>query len=185
MLDHLREFGRPLVGSALQDATRGALRGLHHMHRQTPALVHGDIRCANLLIELSDNKMVVKLTDFCRTMSISQACEISSSGSIPWPWTAPEAMIGQEVHVGADIWSFGCTVLEMATGEHPWASRDFKTLIDAIAHVSQPDVLPPLPSHLSQTCRDFVVKCLRRDPDERLGTEALLDHSFAIEWELA
>ena len=36
-------------------------------------------------------------------------------------WMAPE-VVQQKTHTGAaDIWSVGCLVVEMLTGEHPWA----------------------------------------------------------------
>ena len=36
-------------------------------------------------------------------------------------WMAPE-VVKQSVHTQkADIWSVGCLVVEMLTGEHPWA----------------------------------------------------------------
>lgn len=36
-------------------------------------------------------------------------------------WMAPE-VVQQKAHTGAaDIWSVGCLVVEMLTGEHPWA----------------------------------------------------------------
>lgn len=36
-------------------------------------------------------------------------------------WMAPE-VVQQKAHTSAaDIWSVGCLVVEMLTGEHPWA----------------------------------------------------------------
>lgn len=37
-------------------------------------------------------------------------------------WMAPE-VVKQSAHtVKADIWSLGCLMIEMLTGEHPWAN---------------------------------------------------------------
>ena len=58
----------------------------------------------------------------------------------------------------ADIWSIGCTVIEMATAKPPWAD---KTPIQAMFYIANATEAPPIPDHLSPECKDFVSKCLR------------------------
>lgn len=50
-------------------------------------------------------------------------------------WMAPE-VVQQKTHTSAaDIWSVGCLVVEMLTGEHPWAQL---TQMQAIFKVGDP-----------------------------------------------
>ena len=39
-------------------------------------------------------------------------------------WMAPEVVKRTSYTRKADIWSVGCLVVEMLTGEHPWAKLD-------------------------------------------------------------
>lgn len=45
-------------------------------------------------------------------------------------WMAPEIIQGTEgYNAKVDIWSFGCVLLEMWTGERPWGREQAKSLI--------------------------------------------------------
>jgi serine/threonine protein kinase len=78
----------------------------------------------------------------------------------------------------ADIWSFGCTVLEMATGKIPWAEYDFDNPIAAILKIGLESEIPYIPNHLSEDLKDFLKMCLQRDPAARPNVRALKKHSF-------
>lgn len=58
----------------------------------------------------------------------------------------------------ADIWSIGCTVIEMATAKPPLAD---KSPIQAMFHIANATDPPAIPSELSQECRDFTSQCLK------------------------
>lgn len=76
---------------------------------------------ANILV---DNDGTIKLADFGASKKLADLATISegfkSIKGTPY-WMAPE-VIKQTGHGRqADIWSVGCTVIEMATGEPPWS----------------------------------------------------------------
>lgn len=99
---------------------RHILQALSYLHHNN--IAHRDVKGANILV---DTQGVAKLADFGCSKSIS----VKSSGpgenfqtmlGTPY-WMAPEVM-RQEGHGRmADIWSFGCTLVEMASGKPPWA----------------------------------------------------------------
>ena len=69
-------------------------------------------------------------------------------------WMAPE-VIKQTGHgPPADIWSVGCTVIEMATGKPPWS--EFSSSISALFHIASSTGIPPLPQNLSDEALDFL-----------------------------
>ena len=62
---------------------------------------------------------------------------------------APELLTHQVYGRRLDIWSLGCTIIEMATGTHPW--KDCKGLPELILLVMN-EKCPPIPSFLSSLC---------------------------------
>lgn len=99
---------------------RQILTGLEYLHDRD--IIHRDIKGANILV---DNKGGIKISDFGISKKVSNetggkaAHRASLQGSVFW--MAPE-VVKQTGHTrAADIWSVGCVIVEMLTGEHPWA----------------------------------------------------------------
>lgn len=79
----------------------------------------------------------------------------------------------------ADIWSLGCTVVEMLTGSPPWAA-EFSNHFTLMYHVASNSAPPPLPDNVpcSLELRDFLDKCFTADAHKRPSAQELLDHPF-------
>ncbi|KAH0972272.1 hypothetical protein GBA52_024428 [Prunus armeniaca] len=80
--------------------------------------------------------------------------------------------------IAADIWSLGCTVLEMLTGKFPYG--DQLELYPLLCKISR-GVLPEIPASLPMHPRDFIQKCLQFNPQDRPTAIELLDHPFVQE----
>ena len=92
-------------------------------------------------------------------------------------WMAPEVIKQTGAGRAADVWSVGCTVIEMVTGRPPWSER-YGSQVSALFAIAQAGGPPPLPATLSVALRDFLGHCLRRDPGQRPPARALLDHPW-------
>jgi len=172
----IKQYG-PLTGNLLPMVTVQALQGLQYLHTRSPIVVHRDIKGANILI--GRDLMEVKLADFgCSKLSdVSQS--LTTVGSIPW--MAPEVILQQSGYGRkADIWSLGCTVLEMATGETPWGRGAFDNFAFAILCISREGAVPPIPGDLEQSAQDFVALCTQREVDCRPSSSEALEHYFLV-----
>lgn len=169
----LSEFG-PLKGPPLRKATFGMLEGLDYLHTRSPPVVHRDIKGANVLVDLD---LCVKLADFGCSKWSSETKSFTTLGSVPW--MAPEVITQQEGHGRkADIWSFGCTVIEMASAEKPWGNGAFNNMMFALNHIATSTAAPPIPESVSPACRDLIGMCVQRSQDKRPSAGELLRHEF-------
>ncbi|CAN6253132.1 unnamed protein product [Urochloa humidicola] len=87
---------------------------------------------------------------------------------------APEVIRETPYGRSADIWSLGCTVLEMFIQRPPYPDDNW---VSAFYQIGRGQ-LPPVPSSLSPVAREFIHKCLRVNPDDRPSADELLGHPF-------
>lgn len=73
---------------------------------------------------------------------------------------APEVIKHGKYRIEADIWSLGCTIIEMSVGGNPWGKEAFMNHFQAIVKIAESSDIPEIPSHLSLECKDFIMKCL-------------------------
>ncbi|KAG6501714.1 mitogen-activated protein kinase kinase kinase 1-like [Zingiber officinale] len=148
--------------------TQQILEGLNYLHNQD--VVHRDIKCANILVDASGS---VKLADFGLAKEISKFNWAKSCKGTVY-WMAPEVVKTKPYGPSADIWSLGCTVLEMLTRRPPYPNIEW---IEAFYKIGRGE-LPVIPNSLSEEARDFIKKCLRFNPDDRPTAAQLLKHPF-------
>ncbi|KAF2570040.1 hypothetical protein F2Q70_00002982 [Brassica cretica] len=160
-----------LMDSVVSTYTRQILDGLKYLHDK--GFIHRDIKCANILVDANG---AVKLADF-GLAKVSKLNDIKSCKGTPF-WMAPEVINPKRTDgygSSADIWSLGCTVLEMLTGQIPYC--DLENPIQALFRIGR-GVLPDIPDTLSLDGRDFITECLKVDPEERPTAAELLNHPF-------
>ncbi|XP_019240923.1 PREDICTED: mitogen-activated protein kinase kinase kinase YODA-like isoform X2 [Nicotiana attenuata] len=159
----LQEYGQ-LGELAIRSYTKQILSGLAFLHAKKT--VHRDIKGANILVDPNGR---VKLADFGMAKHITgQYCPLSFKGS-PY-WMAPEVIKNSSgCNLAVDIWSLGCTILEMATTKPPWSQYE---------GIGNSKELPAMPYHLSGEGKDFVWQCLQRNPFHRPTASQLLEHPF-------
>ncbi|CAN0893461.1 Mitogen-activated protein kinase kinase kinase 1 [Linum grandiflorum] len=130
-----------------------------------------DIKCANILVDANGS---VKLADF----GLAKATKLNDVKSMKGTasWMAPEVVNRKNQGYGlpADIWSLGCTVLEMLTHRIPYSDLE---PMQALFRIGR-GVPPTVPDSLSEDARDFILQCLQVNPDGRPTAARLLDHPF-------
>ncbi|URD82610.1 hypothetical protein MUK42_19066 [Musa troglodytarum] len=91
------------------------LEGLVYLHEQ--GVIHRDIKGANIL---TTKEGLVKLADFGVATKLTEA-DVNTHSVVGTPyWMAPEVIEMSGVCAASDIWSVGCTVIELLTCVPPY-----------------------------------------------------------------
>ena len=147
---------------------RQALWGLEYLHSQ--GIIHHDIKGANILVS---DRGQVKLTDFgCSSSARFDKESPVAMGTVLW--MAPEVCRQERAAYACDIWSLGCTTLQMATNAVPWAEREFQHAIPAFFHIATCVEPPNVPEALPPPMRAFVLQCLQLEAAARPSCSQLL-----------
>ena len=148
------------------------VKGLCYLHEYK--IIHRDLKSANILVTSTG---ILKLTDFgssTKIEDISKGLSRSLRGS-PY-WMAPEVVLREGHSFSADIWSFGCVLIEMVTGKPPWSNytNDSREVLSLIATENAIPDIPLCPDHMLNTIKI----CLQRKPYERPTAKELLSMEF-------
>ncbi len=135
--ERLKHDGQLPILEALRIA-RETAEGLAAAHEV--GLIHRDIKPGNLWLEAPRGR--VKILDFGLARGGTEDVQITQSGAIVGTpaYMAPEQAQAEEVDGRADLFSLGCVLYRMVTGELPFAGKDTVSTLLAIA---RDDPLPP------------------------------------------
>ncbi|EGU11250.1 STE/STE20/FRAY protein kinase [Rhodotorula toruloides ATCC 204091] len=165
-----------------------ALNGLLYLHQN--GWIHRDIKAANLLV---DDDGTVLLADFGVSSSLFPDTTSGTRGEaiirdamaprksfVGTPcWMAPEVVERKAYDSKADIWSFGITALELASGRapnslYPPAKALSKTIMDDPPELDREGGKYKYSKEMGK----MIESCLQKDPAKRPTAEKLLQHPF-------
>jgi len=155
--------------------------GLKYLHDK--GFIHRDIKGGNILV---DQYGRVKLSDFGAATKIASVATIATttihmgaSNCVSFTgtayWMAPEVIKQSTYGRKCDVWSVGCTVIEMLAGAPPWSHLQ---PVPALFQIASTDDLPTFPPKISPECTSFISRCLTRHADDRPTVHDLLKHPF-------
>ncbi|MCJ7550178.1 MAG: serine/threonine-protein kinase, partial [Anaerolineae bacterium] len=133
-------------------------------------VIHRDLKPGNIKITPEGK---VKVLDFGLAKAVGgeaadQHSTITEPGRVIGTpaYMSPEQARGQVTDKRSDIWSFGCVLYEMLTGQIPFKGE---TISDTLANILQtePD-WHALPQATSANIQVLVRRCLEKDPHRRL-----------------
>ncbi len=177
------------------DVSRQIAEALEEAHDK--GIVHRDLKPANVKLTPEGK---VKVLDFGLAKAFASesgassdlshsptmAREATRAGTLlgTAAYMSPEQARGKPVDRRADIWAFGCVLYELLTARQPFTG---KTITDVLAAIvkEEPD-WGALPRELPSPLRDLLMRCLRKDPRQRVRDMgdvriALEEQGFATE----
>lgn len=156
------------------------LEGLHYLHSQ--GVVHCDLKAANILSTKNGN---IKLSDFGVSLNMRAVENFAERASIGRTvlkneiagtpnWMAPEVIKLSGASPASDIWSLGCTIIELITGKPPYS--DVPNSMTVLFRIVE-DPMPPMPE-TSPELQDFLKLCFVKEPVLRPTAAMLFEHEW-------
>eukprot|EP01063_Lacrimia_lanifica_P012328 TRINITY_DN1893_c0_g7_i1.p1 TRINITY_DN1893_c0_g7~~TRINITY_DN1893_c0_g7_i1.p1 ORF type:complete len:564 (+),score=194.73 TRINITY_DN1893_c0_g7_i1:90-1781(+) len=153
--------------------TADMFRGLAYLHDK--GVIHRDIKGDNVLID--QEKGIVKLADFGASKKLAEQSSAARTMIGTPYWMAPEVITNPDgYNEKADIWSAGCTVVEMLTGKPPWPMK--ATPQAAMMMIAQGTKPTEIPSDIPEECASFLDECFQMDVVQRPRAAECLNHPW-------
>ncbi|MFE0701882.1 protein kinase [Streptomyces sp. NPDC058872] len=156
-----------------------AAAGLAAAHRQ--GVVHRDIKPGNLLV---DAEGTVKLADFGIARFVDDpSAALTTTGQIVGTglYLAPERALGQPASPASDVYSLGCVLYQLLTGNAPFRADTATALL--YQHI---DAAPTPPSQLgvslSPDFETYLLSLLAKQPEQRPPAQSIADWFSAGSW---
>ncbi|KAG8699584.1 hypothetical protein FRC08_005212 [Ceratobasidium sp. 394] len=153
--------------------------GLTYLHNMDT--VHGDLKAANVLVS---KEGVAKITDFGNTrLQEYTLCFAPTSKGLDFTlrWTAPELVSEQPClpSCESDVYALGMTILEVITGQVPYAGLSDYAVMVAVACRKQapprPDIFIPYESSVGDVLWRMLESCWDPDPKSRAKASSIRD----------
>jgi hypothetical protein len=163
-LDALQERVGRLPLSEVVRVGKEAARGLAAAHAR--GLVHRDVKPSNLWLEAPAGR--VKLLDFGLARLETEDRQASQAGLIMGTpaFMAPEQARGEAVDYRADLFSLGCVLYWLCTGQLPFPGTDVLSTLTALATVD-PEPPEAVVSDVGGALSDLIMELMQKDPGRR------------------
>lgn len=152
------------------------LSALAHLHKN--GIVHRDIKAENILFASRNSKAsLLLLADFGHAQILTGG-ELAHCFGGTLSYLAPEVVQRQDHSFPVDMWAVGVLTYFMICGYMPFdcdTEAETKEYITTADYVYEPEEYW---SDVPDTAKDFIDKCLRISPSERLTAEDALNHPF-------
>ncbi|OAF71409.1 hypothetical protein A3Q56_00810 [Intoshia linei] len=199
-LSNYIKFAYPLSFETIRIITVQILEGVKCLHQND--IIHRDIKSHNILIRYND--LIVKITDFGLSKVVTTPNSILSRMIVTLEYRAPEIFLTPNYNEKVDIWSIGCILIELINGKKLFKGRnELDIMKDIIKKIGYPEIENwPKSSSISIntfsniTCdginsyinirepdlMNLIPHILCFNPDKRMSCNAILSHSFLVQW---
>lgn len=174
---YIKKLGSVDAQSIIKDWGRQILQGLQYLHTRNPCIIHRDLKCDNIFVDVSNGE--IKIGDFGLATAMEQNPLRVLAGTPEF--MAPE-YYDEEYNELVDIYAFGMCLMELATSEYPYSectnpAQIFKKVSTgmkptALQKVKYPEV------------KEIIEKCLLPASLRPSAMELLKDPFFSSEFSM-
>ena len=181
----LKHESYPLSARNITIITSGLARGMNYLHSRSPPIIHGDLKPANILIQLPDYG--VKITDFGLSIvqsdfkyqvdhdeddiSTIDSCALQKPRShlTSIQYRAPEAN-KQSISTKEDVYSYGILYNQLLTREEPWKGKTPAQIWKLVKNGERPQ----LPKRYPNFIQDIYSHCVDALPENRYSFKQII-----------
>ena len=157
-------------------------RGMSYLASRDPPIVHRDLKPGNVFLA-TDNRAVIADLGLARAPPPRDSDEIMTGETGTYLYMAPEVIRHERYDSAADAWSFGVTLLELASGSRPYPeerlAREMSPTQIAIG-VADGLVRPKASEGIHPGVSAVAVACASFEPKERPTFERVVDSLDAM-----
>ena len=158
----------PMPSKRAIEVIADACQALNFSHQH--GIIHRDVKPANIMISKAG---AVKVMDFGIARALADANSVTQTAAVigTAQYLSPEQARGEKVDARSDVYSLGCVLYEILTGEPPFTGDS--PVAVAYQHVRE-DPVPPSQRHndISPELDAVVLKALAKNPDNRYQSAA-------------
>ncbi len=147
------------------------LTGLEHAHQQE--VVHCDIKPENILLSLSAEGWIARISDF-GISRLSQEVPLQPANLTGSPaYMAPERFYGQYSH-STDLYAVGILLFELLAGYRPFSGLPAEMMA---AHLNQP---VKIPAHIPTALQSVIFRALEKLKARRFQSAAQMREALEL-----
>lgn len=150
------------------------LKAVAYCH--TRKIAHCDMKPKNLLLMSDDNDSYIKLADFGFAARVHEPNSLSKQCGTPF-FVSPEILMRKGYDQQSDMWSCGCIVFLLLSGNLPFMGRSQKELFRKIV-AGKYDFDDDEWNEVSDQAKDLVRRMLVLDPSKRITAAEAVRHEW-------
>ena len=144
--------------------------GLMYLHSHS--ILHRDLSLSNILLT---RNFQIKIGDFGLATNISNQLKRNTTICGTLDFMAPEIFSNDSQGFSSDIWSLGCIMYILLTGNSPLANSGLKSAFRKMATCRF-----VIPCDISLDAQDLLGMLLKKTPSERIELSSVIEHPFIL-----